>query len=102
MKIYDYRKPHRDLNGTFAKKKLKTGLKLFIADFLTITVMGILISMQLTGRLAPQGPVIASNGTKASDSTIAINQAKQDLIQAQIDDLNKKLEKERLEELHLK
>lgn len=106
MKITHYSNPNRDLNGTFTKKKMRTGLKLLLADGITILTMGVLISLSLTGKLYPtqalQSPTSPVQRSLVPNTTIALSDAKQQVLQSQIDQLNAQLEKERLNSLSLK
>lgn len=102
MKITHYSQPNRDLNGTFTKKKMRTGLKLLLTDGITILTMAVLISLSLTGKLYPlQSSISPVQRSLATDSTLTINQAKQQVLEAQINSLNTQLEKERTDETNL-
>jgi cell division protein FtsB len=102
LKIYHYNKPNRDLNSTFTKKKLKAVHKVFIADVITIIVM----SLVIYHAFAPQQAVYASISPVASSlsqsKAIDLNNAKQQVLEQQINDLNTQLEQERISSLNLK
>lgn len=101
LKITHYLDKPRTVQGTFTKKKLKSVHKLFITDVITIMVMSVVIYHAFIPKIPLESAIIASNGCKGADCTIAVNQAKQDVIQAQIDQLNVKMQTLHKQELDL-
>jgi Leu/Phe-tRNA-protein transferase len=86
---------NRKKNGTFKKKKISTGLKLLLADIITIGVMAVMISHAFIPK-ATDTSITSYNAPQ-----VAVVTAKEEVIQQQIDILNNQLNNEHKKQLDL-